>query len=60
MGTDDAIVRKEYIDRAVEAYGAERVERSDLVGTGHGFGGSFTETAAEKVLKFLEARTYET
>ncbi len=59
-GTDDAIVRKEYIDRAVEVYGAERVERTDLAGTGHGFGGSFTETAAEKVLKFLEARTYET
>lgn len=57
-GDQDALVRKEYIDRAVETYG-DRAELTVIAGAGHGFGGAALTKATETVLKFLEARTYE-
>ncbi len=57
-GDQDAIVRREYIERAVEAYGEARVDLTVIPGAGHGFGGSALTTAVQKVLAFLEAHTY--
>ena len=57
-GDQDALVRREYIDRAMEVYG-ERCELTVIPGAGHGFGGEALNTAVETVLAFLEARTYE-
>lgn len=57
-GDADAIVRKEFIDRAVEVYG-DRAQLTVIKGAGHGFGGAALTTATNTVLAFLEARTYE-
>ena len=57
-GDQDALVKRQYIDRAVETYGEERVELTVLPGAGHGFGGTALTTAVETVLSFLEAHTY--
>lgn len=57
-GDQDAIVKRQYIDRAVETYGA-RAKLTVIRGAGHGFGGSALQTAVSTVLQFLEARTYE-
>ncbi len=57
-GTNDALVHRNYIDRAVETYGADRAELTVLEGAGHGFGGTDLAEAIETVLAFLEARTY--
>ena len=57
-GDQDAIVRRQYIDRAVQVYG-ERAELTVIPGAGHGFGGDALTTAVNTVLAFLEARTYE-
>lgn len=58
-GDQDALVRRQYIDGAVEAYGEDRVELTVIPGAGHGFGGTALNTAVETVLAFFEARTYE-
>ncbi len=58
-GDRDALVKREYIDRAVSTYGKERVELTVLAGAGHGFGGTALTTATQTVLAFLEAHTYE-
>ena len=58
-GDMDGIVRREYIHRAVTAYGAARVDLTVIPGAGHGFGGTALDTAVQKVLSFLEAHTYE-
>lgn len=58
-GDKDALVARRYIDGAVAAYGADRVDLTILPGAGHGFGGAALTTATEKVLQFLEAHTYE-
>lgn len=57
-GDQDAIVRRKYIDRAVETYG-DRAELTVISGAGHGFVGSDLSRTTDTVLKFLEARTYE-
>ena len=57
-GDQDALVARKYIDGAVEAYGADRVDLTVIPGAGHGFGGEALTTAVEKVLAFLEAHTY--
>lgn len=56
-GDQDALVKKQYIDRAVETY--DHAELTVIHGAGHGFGGTALKTATETVLAFLEARTYE-
>lgn len=57
-GDQDALVKRQYIDSAVEAYGKERVDLTVIPGAGHGFGGEALKTATEKVLSFLEAHTF--
>ncbi len=57
-GDQDELVRKTYIDRAVETYGAARTDLTVIPGAGHGFGGEALETAIGKVLSFLEAHTF--
>ncbi len=57
-GTQDALVARKYIDRAVETYGKDRTELTVLNGAGHGFSGQDLLTAVDTVLAFLEARTY--
>ena len=59
-GDADAIVRREYIDRAVETYGADRVDLTVIEGAGHGFAGKALATAVDKVLTFFESHTYMT
>lgn len=58
-GTADTLVARKYIDNAVAAYGAERVDLTVLEGAGHGFVGTAAQTAVKTVLAFLEAHTYE-
>ncbi len=58
-GDQDALVARKYIDNAVTAYGAERVDLTVIEGAGHGFGGAALDTATKKALAFLEAHTYE-
>lgn len=58
-GDQDALVRKQYIDGAVQAYGEDKVDLTVIAGAGHGFGGAALTIAVEKVLAFLEAHTYE-
>ncbi len=57
-GDQDPIVRRQFIDRAVEVYG-DRAELTVINGAGHGFGGEALSTAVDTVLKFLETRTFE-
>ena len=57
-GDQDNIVRREFIDRAVETYGKERVELTVIKGAGHGFVPAVSAEAAKTVLKFMESRTY--
>lgn len=57
-GNNDEIVKKPYIDRAVEVYG-DRAELTVIEGAGHGFGGAALTRATNTVLTFLEARTFE-
>lgn len=59
-GDKDALVARKYIDNAVTAYGADRVDLTVIPGAGHGFGGAALTTAVNQVLTFLEAHTYET
>ncbi len=59
-GDKDALVARKYIDNAVAAYGADRVDLTVIPGAGHGFGGAALTTAVNQVLAFLEAHTYET
>lgn len=59
-GDKDALVARKYIDNAVAAYGADRVDLTVIPGAGHGFGGTALTTAVSKVLSFLESHTYET
>lgn len=56
-GDKDTVVKKETIDRAIEAYGKKRVELTVIPGAGHGFTGAAVTVAVEAVLNFLEART---
>ena len=58
-GDQDQTVRREFIDRAVEAYGADRAELTVIEGAGHGFVGAALTKAIDTVLAFLEARTYK-
>ena len=58
-GDQDALVARKYIDNAVNTYGEAKVDLTIIEGAGHGFGGAALKTAVEKVLKFLEAHTYE-
>lgn len=58
-GDQDALVKREYIDKAAETYGKDRTELTVIPGAGHGFGGAALTTAVDTVLAFLEARTYE-
>ncbi len=58
-GTQDALVKRQYIDRALDTYGT-KAEFTEIPGAGHGFAGTALTTAVETVLAFLEARTYET
>ncbi len=58
-GDRDALVKRQYIDRAVQTYGADRAKLTVIEGAGHGFGGEALNTAVETVLTFLEKRTYE-
>lgn len=58
-GEADGIVKREYIDRAVTAYGADRTELTTIPGAGHGFVGEALTTAIDTVMAFLEAHTYQ-
>lgn len=58
-GDQDALVKKQYIDRAVKTYGEDRVSLTILPGAGHGFGGAALTRAVKKVLTFFESHTYE-
>lgn len=58
-GDQDGIVKRQYIDKAVETYGADRADLTVIEGAGHGFSEDALKTAIAKVLAFLEARTYE-
>ncbi len=55
-GDRDPIVRKETIDKTVNAYGPERVELTVLPGAGHGFAGEALDAAVRTLCAFYEAR----
>ncbi|MCM1061134.1 MAG: lysophospholipase [Eubacterium sp.] len=57
-GNQDAIVRRECIDKAVKAYGEDKTKLTVLTDAGHGFGGAVLEKAVQVVLEFLHAHTY--
>lgn len=54
-GDQDMLVTMDYIQRAVDAYGKDRVDLTVLPGAGHGFLGKDAETATQAVLDFLQA-----
>lgn len=55
-GDRDAIVKKETIDRAVRAYGADRAELTVLPGAGHGFMGEALDAAVKTLCAFFGSR----
>ena len=54
-GDRDTLVKRHYIDRAVRAYGEDRVELTVIAGAGHGFTGRDADTGARTVLEFFAA-----
>ncbi len=56
-GDRDEIVKRAYIDRAVESYGKDRTELTVLKGAGHGYDGAALESAIKAVLEFFQARS---
>lgn len=60
-GENDTLVKREYVDGAVEAYGADRAKLTVFTGAGagHGFSGTVLTEAINTALTFLEAHTYK-
>ena len=54
-GDRDMLVKRHYIDRAVRAYGEDRVELTVIAGAGHGFTGRDADTGVRTVLEFFAA-----
>ncbi len=54
-GDKDMLVTMNYIQRAVDAYGKDRVDLTVISGAGHGFVGEDAKTATKAVLDFLLA-----
>ncbi len=56
-GDRDPLVTGKTVERAVRAYGEDRVDLTVIPGAGHGFGGPHLELAVNQVLAFLDAHT---
>lgn len=55
-GDRDTLVTGKTVERAVRAYGEERVALTIIPGAGHGFVGEALNTAVERVLAFFEEK----